>query len=126
MTKDTTLHPYAIYHATNPVAMLRPDPRDWQLERDQQYQHVANVYALREQVFALSNHKEGRDWTQCPEVFWVAPGLSPRSTSVGDVVYSPSMGRAWLVTCDDLQEILPTSDGSKPYVIPVRRGHVPG
>ena len=110
MPKHTALHPYAVYHATNPLAMLRPDPRAWQTDRDRQYRHVANVYAERSQVFVLTNHTEG-DWTKRPEVFWVAPGMSPRSTSVGDVIYSPSTGRAWLVTWDDLQEISPTSQG---------------
>jgi len=112
MAQHTVSHPYAVYHATNPLAMLRPDPRDWQTDRDQQYRHVANVYALLDHVFTLTNHSEGQDWTERPEVFWVAPGSSPRSTSVGDVIFSPSTGRAWLVAYDDLQEILPTSDGS--------------
>lgn len=111
MSQDTTLHPYAVYHATNLVAMLMPDPRDWQIDREQHYRHVANVYALRDRVFALTNHCEGQDWTERPEVFWVAPGSSPRSTSVGDVIYSPSTHRAWLVMYDSLQEILsPTSE----------------
>jgi len=84
MPKHTALHPYAVYHATNPLAMLMPDPRAWQTDRDRQYRHIANVYAERSQVFALTNHSEGQDWTERPEVFWVAPGTSPRSTSVGD------------------------------------------
>ena len=112
MSKYTAFHPYAVYHATNPLDMLRPDPRAWQTDRDRNYRHVANVYAERSHVFALTNHSEGLDWTERPEVFWVAPGTSPRSTSVGDVMYSPSTGRAWLVTCDNLQEI-PTSKGGK-------------
>ena len=114
MPKHTALHPYAVYHATNLLAMLRPDPRAWQTDRDQQYRHVANVYAERSQVFAITNRTEGLEWTERPEVFWVAPGTSPRSTSVGDVMYSPSTGRAWLVTRDGLQEIPPTPDGSMP------------
>jgi hypothetical protein len=111
MSKYTGFHPYAVYHATNPLAMLMPDPRAWQTDRDRQYRHVANVYTERSHVFALTNHSEELDWTKRPEVFWVAPGTSPRSTSVGDVMYSPSTGRAWLVTWDDLQEIPPTSKG---------------
>ena len=111
MSKYAALHPDAVYHATNPLAMLMPDPRAWQTDRDQQYRHVANVYAERSQVFALTNHSDGQDWTERPEVFWVAPGTSLRSTSVGDVMDSPSTGRAWLVSYDDLQEISPTSQG---------------
>ena len=57
-------HPYAVYHATNQLAMLMPDPRDWQTDRDRQYRHVANVYAPRDHVFALTNHSEGLDWTE--------------------------------------------------------------
>jgi hypothetical protein len=112
MSKYTGFHPYAVYHATNLLAMLMPDPRAWLTDRDRQYRHIANVYAERSQVFTLTNHSDGLDWTERPEVFWVAPGTSPRSTSVGDVIFSPSTGRAWLVTYDDLQEISPTSQGS--------------
>jgi hypothetical protein len=104
--------PYVVYHATDPMAKLMPDPRDWQIDRDRHYRHVANVYAPRDHVFSLTNHSEGQDWTQHPEVFWVVPGPSLRSTSVGDVISSPSTGRVWLVTYDDFQEVLPTSDGS--------------
>ena len=111
MPKHPAFHPYAVYHATNPLAMLMPDPRAWQTDRDRQYRHVANIYVERSQVFTLTNHSEGLDWTERPEVFWVAPGTTPRSTSVGDVMYSPSTGRAWLVTWDDLQEIPLTSKG---------------
>ena len=56
MPKHTALHPYAVYHATNLLAMLRPDPRAWQTDRDRQYRHVANVYTERSHVFALTNH----------------------------------------------------------------------
>lgn len=115
MHKSTTLHPYAVYHATDVLAMYFPDPRDWQVDRDQHYRHVANVYASRDRVFTLINHHEGQDWTKRPEVFWVVPDFPLRSTSVGDVIYSPSTGLAWLVTSDKLQEILPqTSEGSMP------------
>jgi hypothetical protein len=105
MLQHPEFHPYAIYHATSPLAMLMPNPHDWQINRDRYYRHVANVYAPRDWVFSLTNHSEEQDWTARPEVFWVRPGSSPRSTSVGDVIYSPSTGQAWLVTADDVQEI---------------------
>lgn len=97
-------HPYAIYHATDVMAMAFPSAQDWQ-DREKKYRHVANVYAPRARIFALTNHTNGQDWTKHPEVFWVSPDVSPRSTCVGDVIYSPSMGRVWLVQYHDLQEI---------------------
>jgi hypothetical protein len=98
---------YAVYHTTSPLAMLRPSPRNWQINRHQHYRHVANVRAERDQIFSLTNHDEMQDWTKRPEVSWVASGLSPRSTSVGDVISDPEMSRAWLVERSGLEEIAP-------------------
>ena len=107
MSLSSSLHPYALYHTIDIMAMLYPDPQAWTQNGEQQYQHVANVYAERDQIFGITNHTNGENWTERPEVFWVAPEQSPRSTSVGDVIYSPSTGRAWLVMPVGLQEIVP-------------------
>ncbi len=85
---------YAVYHAISPLAMLWKDARDWQINRDQHYRHVADVQAELDQIFSLTNHDEEQDWTKRPEVCWVVPGVSPRSTSVGDVIYQPETPRA--------------------------------
>lgn len=105
ITAKSTRHPYAVYHATDILAMIAPSPQAWQTNRDQNYQHVANIYAELDAVFFLTNHTDGRNWTNNPEVFWVDPSQSPRSTSVGDVIYSPTSRRAWLVVGSGLQEI---------------------
>jgi hypothetical protein len=95
---------FAVYHATSPLAMFQPDPNDW-LNRGETYQHVANVQAELSRVFFLTNHDGDQDWTQREEISWVAAGVSPRSTSIGDVVYQLSTKRAWLVAYSGLQEI---------------------
>jgi len=105
MTPQQPPQPYAVYHATNMMAMIFPNPQDWMRNREQHYQHVANVHTQLHRVFALTNHTNGENWTEREEVFWVAPEESPRSTSVGDVIYSPTTSRAWLVDRSGLQEI---------------------
>ena len=105
MNPQQMQQPYAVYHATDMMAMVFPDPQDWLINREQHYQHVANILAPLGRVFALTNHTNGENWTERDEVFWVAPDCSPRSTSVGDVIYSPSTKRAWLVDRSGLQEI---------------------
>lgn len=98
-------HPYAIYHATNIFAMLQPNSEDWLQDRSQHYQLVAAVCAPLSDLFALTNHSTNDDeqnWTKRPAVVWVTSGHSPRSTSVGDVFYSPRTGQAWLVTGNGL------------------------
>lgn len=102
---DDPPQPYAIYHATDIMAMLYPDPQEWLTNREQAYVHIANVYAHRSRIFALTNHTDGHDWTKHECVFWVAEGASPRSTSVGDVIHSPSTGQVWLIGHDGLQKI---------------------
>lgn len=96
---------YAVYHATSPLAMLRPEPMDWQINRDQHYQHVANVQAELDYIFMLTNHDEEQDWTKRLEVSWVVSGMPPRSTSVGDVISEPGTSRAWLIERFGLEEI---------------------
>lgn len=94
---------YAVFHATDPYAMMAPQPERWYTERSLHYTHVADVEAPLGQVFALTNHID-RPWTENPEVVWhtVAP---VRSTSVGDVIVSQQSGQAWLVMPFGLQEL---------------------
>ena len=97
---------YEIYHATDIMAMLHPDPQAWLANRDRHYQHVANIQTQLEWVFFMTQHTDGRNWTKHPEVSWVTPNASPRSTSVGDVIYSPETHQAWLIGHADLEEIV--------------------
>src|SRR5437762_8874257 len=101
---EQTCQPYAIYHATNIMAMLDPNPQDWLTNPEQHYQHVANIHAELGGVFFLTNHTDGRNWIERPEVFWVKPLDCPRSTSVGDVIYCPSTHQAWLISHSGLEE----------------------
>lgn len=89
---------YAVYHATDPLAMaLPPDVLSqwWSNQRETHYRHVADVDAPFADLFALTNHID-RDWTENREVVWHAEG-PVRSTSVGDVFACPATGHAWLV-----------------------------
>jgi hypothetical protein len=96
---------YEIYHAINIMAMLDPDPQDWLEARSEYYQHVATIHIELEWVFFMTQHTDGRNWTERREVSWVTPEYSPRSTSVGDVIYEPQTSQAWLVGHCDLEEI---------------------
>jgi hypothetical protein len=96
---------YELYHATDWLVMLYPDVRLWN-DREYYYQHVATIGAPLDDVFYLTNHTGGVNWTQRPEICWIAPGVSPRSTSVGDVIYAPDTGRVWLIVGRGLQEIV--------------------
>ena len=107
---------YAVYHATDPQAMIAPQPEGWHTERSLHYTHVADVEAPLRQVFGLTNHID-RPWTENPEVVWhtAAP---VRSTSVGDVIVSQESGCAWLVMPFGLQELAaehdpPTGEGER-------------
>src|SRR5947207_14939005 len=102
-------HPYAIYHATSLFAMVRPNPEDWLRDRARHYRLVAAVCAPLSDLFALTNHCTSGDeliWTKRSQIVWVTSGASPRSTSVGDVFYSPRTGLAWLVSVNCLTRIL--------------------
>ena len=98
---------YEIYHATCILAMLHPSPYDWLIDRDKHYQHVATIQTQLGQVFAASQHTDGRNWTKRQEISWVTPNDSPRSTSVGDVIYAPQSQQAWLIGYTCLQQIVP-------------------
>ena len=101
-----TRQTYEIYHASNIMAMLDPDPRDWLRNRDDQYQHVADIHIELDAVFFLTQHTDGRNWTKRREVTWVTPHDTPRSTSVGDVIYSPETSQAWLINHSWLEGIV--------------------
>lgn len=96
---------YEIYHAIDIMAMLVPDPQNWLTARRLCYRYVATIQAELDQVFAMTQHTDGRNWTERSEVTLVTSGLSPRSTSVGDVIYSPETALAWLVGHSSLEEI---------------------
>ena len=96
---------YAVYHARNIWAMVDPCRDDWTENRALHYTHVADIEAPIQNVFSLSNHHEGRDWTQNPEVIWYNTSAPVRSTSVGDVILSYQTGQAWLIMASWLQEI---------------------
>jgi len=96
---------YAVYHAVNMMAMVSLNSQDWMRNRERHYRHVANICAPLSRIFTLANHTNGENWTERPEVVWVVSNLSPRSTSVGDVIYSPTTARAWLVDQSGLREI---------------------
>lgn len=97
---------YEIYHATNIIAMLDPDPQDWLNDRDEHYQHVADIHIELGWVFFLSQHTDRLNWTERREVTWVTPHDCPRSTSVGDVIYAPETSQAWLINHSWLEEIV--------------------
>jgi hypothetical protein len=98
--------PYTVYHALDPVQMLRPGVAQWQDDRAICYQRVAvidltlapgenpHATAVFNQVFTLTNHRE-HDWTEHPEVSWSAHDVPVRSTSVGDVMVC--LDQAWMV-----------------------------
>jgi hypothetical protein len=104
LSTEQTPHLYELYHATDIMAMLQPDPRDWMYHRELRYRHVANVEAERSRIFDITNRYEGHEWTEQPEVTWVVSPAT-RSTSVGDVIYSPETSQAWLVGHCGYQEI---------------------
>lgn len=97
---------YEIYHATYIMAMLDLNPQDWLEARSEHYQHVATIHIELEWVFFMTQHTDGRNWTKRREVSWVTPNDSPRSTSIGDVIYAPETGQAWLVGHASLEEIV--------------------
>ena len=101
---------FAVYHATDPHAMIAPQPERWYLDQSRHYTHVADVEAPLEQVFALTNHID-HSWTDNPEVVWHTSALV-RSTSVGDVIVSRQSGRVWLVLPFGLQELAADQDSS--------------
>jgi hypothetical protein len=115
-------HYFAVYHATNPLAMLTPEVSSWYEGRSGSYTHVADVVAPLEQVFALTNHID-HDWTSNLEVVWHAPGASLRSTSVGDVILDVESGQAWMIMPIGLQELPPerrtrANDAGTPFWVP--------
>ena len=95
---------YAVYHAVDPFAMASPQPAHWQTNWRKHFVHVADVAAPREQVFALTNHRDGA-WTSNPEIVWYDAALPLRSTSVGDVIVSCETDQAWMVMPVGLQEL---------------------
>jgi hypothetical protein len=103
----TTLCPerYAVYHASDPWAMVQPSADRWLVNNSLQYRHVADVQAPLERVFALTNHFEEHHWASHPEIVWHATDSPVRSTSVGDVILSRETGQAWLVMPFELEEI---------------------
>src|SRR5258708_17948492 len=100
---------YAVYHAHDLFAMLTPQGAQWYADRSRHYAQVADVVALLEQVFALTNHID-HPWTSNPEVVWHTTVSPLRSTSVGDVIVSQESGRAWLVMPIGLQELAPENE----------------
>ena len=105
MPPQSTSQLVAVYHSTDVMAMLAPDPQDWLQDRAQHYRHVATVNAPLECIFEYTNHSEESAWITRPEVVWVVPGVRLRSTSVGDVFVDEASGCAYLVAPQGLQEI---------------------
>ena len=95
---------YAIYHANDLLAMITPQASSWSEDRSRSFTHVADVVALLEQVFALTNSID-HSWTKNPEVVWHTTKASLRSSSVGDVIVAYESGQAWLVMPIGLQEL---------------------
>ncbi|TMC19654.1 MAG: hypothetical protein E6J34_14945 [Chloroflexi bacterium] len=88
---------YKVYHAHDPLAMVFPSAENWQADRGSRFTHVATVEASTlEEVFTITNHG-ATDWTNKPEVVWLAVQFH-RSTSVGDVIVSTMSGQSWLVS----------------------------
>ncbi len=100
-------HPrYAVYHASDLLAMVIPLATHWYEDRSRYYTHVADVVAPLEQVFALTNHID-HSWASNPEVVWHLTTTLLRSTSAGDVIVSYETDQAWLVMPIGLQELPP-------------------
>ena len=99
---------YAVYHANDLLAMVKPEASNWYEDRSRSYTRVADVVAPLEQVFALTNHID-HAWTSNPEVVWHTTAVPLRSTSVGDVIVASESGQAWLVMPFGLQELPPES-----------------
>jgi hypothetical protein len=102
---------YRLYHDTDLLSMLFPDPERWQRQQNDWgealYRCVAEVVATSlEEVFALTNHgshwgdvedvEDMEDWTARPDLV-LYHGNEQRSTSVGDVVAECDTGTAWMV-----------------------------
>ncbi len=96
---------YAVYHANDPWAMVKPSEEGWLLKHAFHYRHVALVQAPLERVFALTNHHDEHGWTSHQEIVWYTSDAPVRSTSVGDVILSHETGQAWLVMPYELREI---------------------
>ncbi len=100
-------HPrYAVYHANDLLEMVVPQASHWYEDRSRYYNHVADVVAPLEQVFALTNSID-HSWTSNPEIVWHITTTPLRSTSVGDVIVSYKSGQAWLVLPLGWQELPP-------------------
>jgi hypothetical protein len=100
-------HPrYAVYHASDLLAMVIPLATHWYEDRSGYYTHVADVVAPLEQVFALTNHIND-SWTSNPQVVWHLTTTPLRSTSAGDVIVSYESDQAWLIMPIGLQELTP-------------------
>src|SRR5260370_6842732 len=100
---------YAVYHADDPFGMITPQAAHWYADRYRHYTHVADVVAVLEQVFALTNHID-HPWTSNPEVVWHTTVSPLRSTSVADVIVSQETGRAWLVMPTGFPELAPRNE----------------
>jgi len=92
---------YAVYHARDPLQMMRHDASPWQADRALHYQHVADVEAEAcdrplSRVFRLTNHLDPYPWMEHPAVVWHDATRPLRSTSVGDVI-GDETGQAWMV-----------------------------
>ncbi len=101
---------YAVYHANDLFAIPTVQASHWHEDRSRYYTHVADVEALLEQVFALTNLID-HSWTSNPQVVWHATTAPLRSSSVGDVIVSYENGQAWLVMPIGLQEF-PSDNGT--------------
>ena len=101
-------HSFAVYHTTNPLAMLTPEVSSWHEDRSHAYTHVADVVAPLEHVFALTNHID-HDWTRNREIVWYTADALLRSMSVGDVILDDESGQAWMILPIGFQELPPES-----------------
>lgn len=107
---------YGIYHAYDPLVMLKPDENHWLEDRHLNYRHVADVKAHLEEIFRLTNHfdeQDERGWLGNQEVVWHATDAPIRSTSVGDVISAYRTGQAWLIMSSELREFIQESSRTK-------------
>jgi WD40 repeat protein len=107
---------YAVYHAVDGFAMIRPNVDQWLFNNGLHFSRVAVVQAPLNRVFAITNNTGEEPWVENPEVVWHETGPQ-RSTSVGDVIVGKT--DAWLVMPMSMQKI------AYPSVSPdiVYRGH---